>query len=336
MTNDRPVAVIGAGAWGTALAHSIAQKKTRVRIWAFENEVVDSINNNSVNSPYLPDVKLPGEISATTNMADALEGCAVVIFVVPSKFMRSVLKDLAKVAGEDIIITSATKGIEMDTLALPAEVIEEIMPPKIARRHCSLSGPTFAKELVAKVPSAATIASKDETAAKMAQETLSSPYFRLYTHGDVIGVELGGAAKNVIAIAAGISDGLGFGHNTRAFLITRGLVEITRLGVAMGADERTFAGLSGMGDLVLTCTGDLSRNRTVGMRLGKGETIEEITRSMTAVAEGVTTALSIHRLAEKHGVNMPITREVYNLLYEGKELEKAVEDLMRLSLDSEF
>lgn len=233
-------------------------------------------------------------------------------------------------------LVSATKGVENGSLALPVDMIAQIMPEQISKSVCCLSGPTFAKELVKKIPTAATIASRDAEAAHRAQEVLAAPYFRLYAHDDVTGVEIGGAVKNVIAIAAGISDGLGLGHNTRAALITRGLSEMTRLGVSMGADERTFAGLSGMGDLVLTCAGDLSRNRTVGMRLGQGEKLRSILDSMTAVAEGVATSLSVFNLAKKQDVVMPIATEVYKVLYEDKNPGEAVKDLMGRQLKEEF
>lgn len=336
MTRKRSVCVIGAGAWGTALSWSLARCGHDVTLWAYEKEVADSINTVRENSVFLPGVKLPDGLTATCDMSEAARGKSIFLLVAPSQFMRGVMGKFAAVAPEEGIVISATKGIENDSLAMPVEIIEQTLPEGLRKRVCCLSGPTFARELVKEVPTAATVASKDEEAARLAQEVLAAPYFRLYVHNDVIGVELGGAVKNVIAIAAGISDGLGFGHNTRAALITRGLSEMTRLGVDMGADPKTFAGLSGMGDLVLTCTGDLSRNRTVGLRLGKGESLEEITTSMKAVAEGVATSLSVHRLAEKRGVELPITAEVYNVLYERKAPKDAVRDLMSRELKTEF
>ncbi len=336
MREKGPVAVIGAGAWGTAIAWSLAENGVNTRLWALEPEVVLSVNRDRENSVFLPGVKLPDNLQATDDLGEATENVKLVVFVVPSQFMRSMLEKLAKVLPDDTVLLSAVKGIETETLALPADMIRDVMPKVIADRSCYLSGPTFAKELANKVPTAAAIASKNLEAVKFAQYILSAPYFRLYTHGDVVGVELGGAVKNVMAVAAGISDGLGFGHNTRAALITRGLYEMTKLGVSMGADERTFAGLSGMGDLLLTCTGDLSRNRNVGMRLGRGEKIDEIKKSMTAVAEGVSTALSVYHLAEKQKVDMPIASEVYRVIYEGKDPGAVVEGLMSRSLKSEF
>ena len=336
MTGKNMVAVIGAGAWGTAIAWSLAENGVPTTLWALEPEVVEAVNYGRENSVYLPDVKLPDSLSATGDLGEATKNVKLVVFVVPSQFMRGTLKKLAPVMPDDAVLVSAVKGIENETLALPTDMICDTMPVGVVGRSCCLSGPTFAKELVNKVPTAAAIASKNLEAVKVAQDILSTSYFRLYTHDDVVGVELGGAVKNVMAIASGISDGLGFGYNTRAALITRGLYEMTRLGIAMGADGRTFAGLSGMGDLVLTCTGDLSRNRTVGIRLGRGEKIDEIKKSMKAVAEGVATALSVHRLAEKHGVDMPIASEVYRVIYEGKDPKEVVEGLMSRSLKPEF
>lgn len=336
MTEKRPVAVIGAGAWGTALAWSIGENGTPVRIWSFEPAAADSINSSRENASYLPGVELPPAVSASSDMAEVMDGCRLAVFVTPAQFMRKTLEALAPHVAPGTIVVSATKGIEKRTLALPVDMINDALGADAAGRACCLSGPTFARELVEKAPTAATIASADHAAAREAQEALSAPYFRLYVHDDVVGVELGGALKNVIAIAAGIGEGMGFGHNTRAALITRGLAEMTRLGVAMGAGERTFAGLAGMGDLVLTCSGDLSRNRTVGMRLGKGERLEAIIGSMKAVAEGVPTAESVYHLSRKQGVEMPICDEVYNVLYEGKSPKEAVAGLMGRALKEEF
>jgi glycerol-3-phosphate dehydrogenase (NAD(P)+) len=336
MANKQPVAVIGAGAWGTALAWSVAENGAPVTIWAMEQEVTDSINSAHENKSFLPGLILPGNLKATCDIGEAVEGCRVIIFVAPSQFMRSTLERLKNSIPPDAVVISATKGIENGTLALPAEMIADVMPADIANRVCFLSGPTFATELIKKHPTAGIVASKETQAAKLAQETLSAPWFRLYVSDDVIGAELGGALKNVIAIAAGISDGLGLGHNSRVALITRGILEMTRLGVALGAEERTFSGLSGIGDLVLTCSGDLSRNRSVGVRIGKGETLKQILDSMTAVAEGVATSLSVYNLAKREGVDMPISNEVYKTLYEGKDPKQAVTDLMSRDLKPEF
>jgi len=336
MADKQSVAVIGAGAWGTALAWSVAQTGAPVTIWALEPEVVDSINTGHENRFFLPGLILPDNLRATDDMEEAVKGRRIIIFVAPSQFMRQTLIKLKNFILKSAILVSATKGIENDTLALPAEMIADTMPADTANRACFLSGPTFAKELIKKHPTAGIIASKDPEAAKLAQEALSAPWLRLYVSEDVAGAELGGALKNVIAIAAGISDGLGLGHNSRVALITRGLTEMTRLGMALGAQERTFSGLSGIGDLVLTCSGDLSRNRAVGIRIGEGETLKEILDSMTAVAEGVATSLSVYNLAKREGVDMPISNEVYRTLYEGKDPKQAVFDLMSRELKPEF
>ena len=334
--DDGAVVVIGAGAWGTALAWALAKNGRDVKLWARRPDIADGINAARENRQHLPGAALPENLKATADMAKAVELRKLIFFAVPSQFMRGALAELGRVISSRAVLVSATKGIENNSLALPSGVIADTMPPEVSQRSCYLSGPSFARELVAKTPTAATIASLDYDAAKLAQEALSSPFFRLYVHHDVIGVELGGSVKNVIAIAAGISDGLGFGNNTRAALITRGLMEITRLGAAMGADIKTFTGLSGLGDLVLTCAGDLSRNRSVGLRLGKGEILKQILASMNSVAEGVTTTLSVQKLAERHGVDMPIVSEVYKVIHEGKSPRQAVTDLMSRTLKSEF
>jgi len=335
--NDRPkLCVIGAGAWGTALAWSAAQNGAPVSLWALEPEVVHDINTVHENKSFLPGVILPDNLSATSDMAKAVAGCKVVLFVTPTQFMRQTLQKLATVIPHEAALVSANKGIENNTLALPHQIVSEVMPMEVSNRFCCVSGPSFAKELVKKQPTAATVASLHEAALHATQDALSNSFFRLYAHQDVVGVELGGALKNVIAIAAGISDGLGFGHNTRAAIITRGLAEITRLGVAMGAEEKTFSGLSGIGDLVLTCSGDLSRNRTVGLRLAQGEKLEAITGGWKAVAEGIATSLSAYHLADRHRVDMPIVTQVYRTLYEGKSPKEAVTDLMGRELRPEF
>ncbi|MBI5815951.1 MAG: NAD(P)-dependent glycerol-3-phosphate dehydrogenase [Nitrospinae bacterium] len=336
MDSAKKAAVIGAGAWGTALAWAMAANGASVKLWTRKPEAVALINSERENRLYLPGAHLPENLAATSDETAAVSGCDIVIVAIPTQFMRKALAGFAGLIPEDAIIVSASKGVENETLALPVDIISQTLGEKIAGNVCCLSGPSFARELVNKLPTAATLASKNETAARTAQKFISSGFFRLYVHRDVTGVELGGALKNVIAIAAGISDGLGFGHNTRAALITRGLMEIRRLGVAMGAEAETFSGLSGMGDLVLTCTGDLSRNRTVGVRLGQGETLSAIQASMTAVAEGVATSLSAFRLAEKHNVDTPIVTEVFKVLYENKSPKQAVADLMGRELKSEF
>jgi len=336
MKENSNVSVVGAGAWGTALALTLATNGHNVKMWVYGSDEADGINAAGENRLFLPGVRLPKNIWATPDLAESVKNCKLIIVAIPTQFMRKSLNGFKHMVMDDAVVVSASKGVENESLETPVDIIRESLHAKTGSSVCCLSGPTFAKELAKKLPTAATIASKDVEAAKFAQAAMSSPFFRLYVHHDVIGVEIGGAVKNVIAIAAGIADGLGFGHNTRAALITRGLMEIKRLGLAMGAEAETFSGLSGMGDLVLTCTGDLSRNRTVGLRLGKGESLESILGSMTAVAEGVATTLSTYRLSEKIGVDMPIVAEVYRVLYEGKNVKQAVADLLGRELKSEF
>ena len=327
--------VIGAGAWGTAIAHHLGAKGVPVTLWAYEPEVVNEINNAHANSTFLPGFSLSENITATADLATAA-AADVVFFVVPSHVMETVIKKMVPHLASETVIVSATKGIENSRLRMPSEIFDELLPPAAARRLVCLSGPTFAKEVATGLPTAITAASRDPKAAQKVQELLSDPRMRVYTHDDVIGVELGGAVKNVIAIAAGIADGLKLGHNARAALITRGIAEMVRLGKAMGGFEATFAGLSGIGDLILTATGDLSRNRTVGMRLGAGEGIGQILGGMKAVAEGVLTSRSLYELSRKKGVDMPVCAEVYRVCHEGKNPKEAVAELMGRSLKGEF
>jgi len=321
-------AVIGAGGWGTALANLLAKKGIDTVVWSYEREVADSIEREHVNARYLDGVQLDGSLRATTEMAEALKGASLVLSVSPSHVVRQVMAQAAPHMEPGALVVSASKGIENDTLQTMDEVLADVLPEGTARSATYLSGPSFALEVALEHPTAVTIASHSREAAQAAQEAFQTGYFRVYTSPDVCGVELGGAIKNVIAIAAGISDGLEFGNNTRAALITRGLAEITRLGMALGADPRTFAGLAGMGDLILTCTGALSRNRSVGVELGKGRSIQEILGGMVAVAEGVRTARSAHDLAARLGVEMPIVDAVHAILFEGLDARSAVHGLM--------
>lgn len=322
------IAVIGAGAWGTALAKLLAEKGLTVRLWAYEQEVTRSINSSHENPVFLQGVSLPSALTATSSLPDAVEGCEALLFVTPSHVAREVLTRLAPCLSRPVPLISATKGLEEDTGKLMTQVMEEILPPSMHQSLMVLSGPSFAGELSAGRPTAVCLAGSDDRLVRRFQQTLMTPTFRVYADLDVIGVQLGGALKNVIALAAGIVDGLELGLNARAALITRGLAEIVRLGAAMGADPRTFYGLSGVGDLVLTCTGALSRNHTVGMRIGKGEPLELVLGTMHAVAEGVRTARAALQLARRHGVEMPITQEINAVLFEGKSCRKAVSDLM--------
>ena len=274
----RRVAVIGAGSWGTALAALLAKKGRVVRLWAFEPEVAEEIQGLGENRTYLPDVKLPLNLECTADLETALSGAGVVLSVSPSQFVGSVMSEAAAYMEEDVLVVSASKGIETSTLRRMDEVLTGVLSPRQMAGFCALSGPSFAREVAEEAPTAVAVASRSENAARQVQELFQTGYFRVYTGVDVIGVELGGALKNVIALGAGVTAGLGFGHNTLAALVTRGLAEIRRLGVAMGAQASTFSGLAGMGDLVLTCTGSLSRNRTVGFRLGQGETPRDHSR----------------------------------------------------------
>lgn len=326
------ISVIGAGSWGTTLASHLVQKDYDVSLWARETEVAAEINEKSRNSVYLPDLSLPPGLKATNSIEEAVKKSRYILNVVPTQFTRSVFREAARYLSNDAVIISASKGLEQGTLLTVSDILQEVTGKRIA----ALSGPSFAKEVIKKLPTAVTLASSDIATGLLLQEIFNSGNFRVYTHNDVVGVELGGALKNVVAIASGICDGLGLGHSARAALITRGLVEISRLGEAMGADPKTFAGLSGLGDLVLTCTGPLSRNYTVGVNLGKGLKLKEILTCTKSVAEGVATAQSAFELAQKKGIEMPIVEQVYKVLYEGKDPETAVLSLMNRALKAEF
>ena len=284
---------------------------------------------------YLPGFTLPANISVTPSLEEAVRARPYILSVAPSHTVRLVSKQFAPHLADKAIIVSASKGIEIDTLMPLSEVFRETLPSKFHSRLCFLSGPSFAREVAQKMPTAVALASYDPDAGNLTQQLMSTHYFRVYTNADVIGVELGGSVKNVIAIAAGVLEGLGFGYNTMAALLTRGLAEMARLGTALGADPRTFSGLAGMGDLVLTCTGGLSRNRTLGVRLGKGEKLDDILKGAKTVAEGVKTAKAARELARKNNIEMPIVEEMYRILYEGKDPRQATKDLMGRALKGE-
>ncbi len=326
------IAVIGAGSWGTTLASLLTDKGYDVSLWSFEKEVADEINNRFTNTAYLPGAALPRGLRATHDLASAVKKARYILNVVPTQFTRSIFREAVKYIHESAVIVSASKGIEHGTLLTVSSVLNEIS----GNQSAVLSGPSFAKEVINKLPTAVTLATNNFETGLLLQEIFNTSYFRVYTHSDILGVELGGALKNVIAIASGISDGLGLGHNARAALITRGIAEMTRLGENMGADKRTFSGLSGMGDLVLTCTGPLSRNYSVGMKLGQGIKLPEILASTRSVAEGVATALSAFELSQKFGVEMPIVEKVYEVLYKDRSPAEAVHALMNRALRSEF
>jgi glycerol-3-phosphate dehydrogenase (NAD(P)+) len=328
----RQVAVIGAGAWGTALADLLARNGHPVTVWAYEADVAASIMREHENRRFLAGARLSPGVSATTDLGEAMDGASLVCLATPSHLLRSILRAGLPHLARSATVCVASKGIETDTLALMSDVIVEEAP---GRPVVALSGPSFAAEVVAQQPTAVVAASDDAAAGTMVQEALSNTHFRVYTHDDIIGVELGGALKNVMAVAAGIVEGVGLGFNSRAALITRGLAEMTRLGSALGARPATFAGLAGMGDLVLTCTGSLSRNRAIGVAIGQGATLAEALAGKETIAEGVTTARSAHALAGREGVEMPIVATVHRILFDGHPARLAVNDLMARELRAE-
>ncbi len=329
------IGIIGAGAWGTALAMLLADNGHDVALWMYEKDLAGETARTRENRTYLPGFPLPAAVNVTSSMETAAAGKSLVLSVVPSHTARAVSKQFAPFLSKDTIIVSASKGIEIDTLMPLSDVFRDVLPREFHNRLCFLSGPSFAKEVAQKMPTAVTLASYDASLGKKAQAIFSNAHFRIYTNPDVIGVELAGSLKNVVAIAAGVLEGMGFGYNTMAALLTRGLAEMARLGVAMGGNLQTFSGLAGMGDLVLTCTGGLSRNRTLGERLGKGEKLEAIMQGAKTVAEGVKTAKAARDLARKYGVDMPIVDEVCAILYGNKDPRQAVKDLMKRELKEE-
>jgi glycerol-3-phosphate dehydrogenase (NAD(P)+) len=326
------VAIIGAGAWGTALAIVLGRRNDhQVCLWAYESEVRHSIADHRTNDLFLPDYAIPATVAVTDDLSNALHNAEVVLSVMPSHHARTLFRQMAQHLTPRMLLVSATKGIENDTLKRVSEIIEETVTDActFAPRVAALSGPSFAKEVARGDPTAITVAAKDSELATAIQREFSDQTFRVYTNDDVVGVELGGSLKNVIAIAAGVVEGLGLGHNTAAALITRGLAEITRLAVACGARRETMSGLAGMGDLVLTCTGGLSRNRTVGVELGRGRKLRDIMAGMHGmVAEGVLTTDAAMGLARRHKVEMPITEKIYALLHEEKAPKDAIRELM--------
>lgn len=326
------ITVIGAGSWGTTLACLLAGKGYDTALWVFEESLAQEISKTRINSLYLKDVRIPEEIKIFHKLDDAVKKARYIVNAVPTQYARLVFSEFASCIPEGAIIVNASKGIEKKTLLTCASVLKEILKNKIA----VLSGPSFAKEVIKGKPTAVTLASEDRDASLVLQEVFNTSNFRVYTHNDMIGVELGGALKNVIAIASGISDGLGLGDNARAALITRGLAEMKRLGSAMGANQETFSGLSGLGDLVLTCTGNLSRNYNIGLNLAQGMRISDIVSRTKTVAEGIATAESAYELSKKHTVETPIIEQVYDVLYNDKNPADAVNDLMNRALKSEF
>jgi glycerol-3-phosphate dehydrogenase (NAD(P)+) len=326
------ITVLGAGSWGTTLGNLLSAKGEAVRIWAFEPEVVEAINRRHENPVYLPGIPLEPGLRALGDVREAVTGASVIVSAPPSHAVRSVISGLRGTVRPGTLVVSATKGIETDTLAFMSSVFGECLPET---RFAALSGPSFALEVCQGQPTLVVAAARDETTARDAQRIFATPRFRVYSHDDVIGVELAGALKNVIAIAAGILEGLGMGHNPRAALITRGLAEITRLGMALGASPLTFAGLAGMGDLILTATGDLSRNRALGVALAQGQSLAEYRATHRSVAEGANTSKAGAALGAQTGVELPITEKVCEVLFSGKPAREGIAELMARELKSE-
>lgn len=326
--------VLGGGSWGTALADLLAHNGHDVRLWLRKQELLDEIEKNRENTWYLPGLTLHEKLRATTDYGVALENTDCAMFVVPSQFFRGVLQEVKPLLPEGPAILCANKGIELETMCTMSEVVEQTVGD-LNPRYAMLSGPSFAQEVARRMPAAVALGCVYKRLGQDLQDAFSNDYFRVYTNPDFKGVELGGAIKNIIAIAAGIADGLDFGTNARAALITRGLAEMSRLGKAMGANPATFMGLAGMGDLVLTCTGELSRNRQVGLSLGKGRKLPDILSQMKMVAEGVKTTEAVRDLGRKLKVDLPITENVYEVLYNGKDPALAVRELMARDLKDE-
>ncbi|HEY6218279.1 MAG TPA: NAD(P)H-dependent glycerol-3-phosphate dehydrogenase [Pyrinomonadaceae bacterium] len=330
----KQIAIIGAGNWGTALAIVAARAGHQVKLWSRDAGVVKSINQDRINSRYLSSASIPANVTATNDLGEAVRDATLIVFAAPSHTARELLTAVSPLIGEPSIIVSVSKGIEIETGKRISEISKEVV--NIAHSFVCLSGPSFAKEVIAGHPTAIVAASKDGSAARAVQNDLSFENLRIYTNSDVVGTELGGSVKNVMAIAAGMTTGLGLGSNSVAALITRGVAEITRLARREGAQIETLMGLAGLGDLVLTCTGSLSRNRFVGEELGKGKTLAEITSRMNEVAEGINTARAVKKLADRASLEMPITNEVNAVLYEGKPARDAVAELMSRPLREEI
>jgi len=329
------IAIIGAGGWGTALAITMARHGKDVRLWAYETYLVETMIATRENVLYLPSIRVPESVCITNSMREVLADAAIVIIAVPSHVYRQVVAQMLPMLNPDMLFVSAAKGIENETLMRMSEVLMDVAKPRFTPRVAAISGPTFASEVAHGEPAALAVASPDEKLRLLLQRELSGPRFRLYTNSDLIGVEIAAAVKNIIAIAAGVVDGLGLGSNATAALVTRGLAEITRLVIACGGKRETLAGLAGLGDLVLTSYGNLSRNRRVGFALGQGQKIEEVLAGMRMVAEGVRTIKSTVALSRKLNIEMPIAEKMYSVLYEGGKPPDAIHDLMERKLKEE-
>ncbi len=331
----KTLAIIGGGSWGTALSIVLAPRFPVIRLWLYEKDLAMRMARLRENDVYLPGFQLPSNVQTTTELGEALDEADVVLSVVPSHYVRSMFSEMSAYLRPEMLVVNAAKGIEEGTLLRMSEAIYEVLKDRFKPRIAALSGPTFAREVARGEPAAVVIASKDVVLAKTIQTAFSGPTLRLYTNSDIVGVELGASLKNVIAIGAGVCRGLGLGNNTMAALMTRGLAEMTRLSTAMGARARTLAGLAGLGDLVLTCNGELSRNRTVGLKLARGHKLAEILASTPMVAEGVRTTYAAVELAQRHHVEMPITEQMFQVLRNDKPPREAIRELMERSLKSE-
>jgi glycerol-3-phosphate dehydrogenase (NAD(P)+) len=333
---DLKIGVIGGGSWGTALANVLASKGFAIEMWVYEAEVKDHILSHHENHLFLPGIPLSDNLMPSNDLIEVASGKDILLLVVPSHLMRSVTEQISPVVSPQTTLVTASKGIENVTHLTMNGVLKEVLPQVPEAQLAVISGPSFANEVARQLPTVVTVACKNQATAERVQRVFATPYFRVYTSEDVAGVELGGSVKNVIAIASGVVDGLGLGLNTRAALITRGMTEIRRLGVKLGANPRTFTGLAGYGDLILTCTGDLSRNHTVGKKLGQGQKLKDILADMRMVAEGVKTAKSVYNLSRKLDVDMPISHETYRILYEDFSPREAVYRLMTRDLKQEL
>lgn len=337
VANLMKIAILGAGSWGTALASLLAEEaKNEVILWAYETEVVAGINQNHKNPLYMSETKLTSRLKATHSLEEAARGARLLVNAVPSHHTRSVWGRAASFVKKEATIVNCAKGFELSSKKRLSVVLQEVLSKHPKGKFVTLSGPSFAKEVLARQPTTVVIAGGSPTIARQVQKLFRREWFLTYLNEDIVGVEVGGALKNVVAIAAGICDGMGLGLNARAALITRGIYEMTKLGKALGANPLTFAGLSGIGDLILTCTGELSRNRTVGLKLGQGEKMEKILSEMKNVAEGIKTAKVAYELIQEHRINNPVFVEVYKILYEGKEPRRALKDLLALDLKEEL
>jgi len=323
------IAVVGSGSWGSALGNALSHKGLKVTIWSRRRALAESIQSNHENTEYLPGVFLSPRLRATADLEAAVEGAGVIVMAVPARGFREMLQGVARFVEGDAPIVSLAKGLEAGTLCRMSEVIAQEIPASWPKRICALSGPNLAKEIALGHPAASVIACGDTAVADELQALFMTPVFRTYSDSDVVGVELGGAIKNVVAIATGIAEGCGFGDNARASVMTRGLAEMTRLGVTLGADRRTFAGLAGVGDLICTCMSGLSRNHHVGVELGKGATVESILAGMKEIAEGVESSKAVKELAERQGIEMPICQGVYRVIHENQDISEMVADLLR-------